>query len=290
MHRYKAFDTMLHHKTELRDTVELTSCVRLASWFNRHDRVTMENTEHHTLSLYTAGGYESYHKTADGWHNGGGPDRFCLMPKQSASTWDLRGDLEFVHLYFDDAHLRQLAEQTWDRSPASICTEERVFGSDPLITSLYRQFLLSNRWDDSANQLVLSSAATLLMIQVLRGYTQLQWELPTVRGGLAPAVLRRSKMQIEAHLDQPLTLQTLAAEAGLSEFHFARMFRQSVGMAPHQYVLKQRLARAEALVRQGSLSITDIALACGFSSASHLSHQFKKEYGLTPSALRLAQK
>ncbi|MCL6413826.1 AraC family transcriptional regulator, partial [Pantoea agglomerans] len=58
MHRYKAFDTMLHHKTELRDTVELTSGVRLASWFNRHDRVTMENTEHHTLSLYTAGGYE----------------------------------------------------------------------------------------------------------------------------------------------------------------------------------------------------------------------------------------
>lgn len=125
---------------------------------------------------------------------------------------------------------------------------------------------------------------------MLRGYTQLQWKLPTVRGGLAPSVLQRSKMQIEAHLDQPLTLQTLAAEAGLSEFHFARMFRQSVGMAPHQYVLKHRLARAEALVRHGTQPITDIALACGFSSASHLSHQFKKEYGMTPSALRLAQK
>ncbi|KFX06953.1 AraC family transcriptional regulator [Pectobacterium betavasculorum] len=289
MHRYKAFNTMLHHKTKLRDTVELTSGVRLASWFNCHDRVTMENTEHHTLSLYIADGYESYHKTVDGWQNGGGPDRFCLMPKQSTSTWDIRGDLSFVHLYFDDAHLRQLAEQTWDRSPASICTEERIFGNDPLITSLYRQFLLSNRWDEPANQLVLGSAATLLMIQVLRGYTQLQWELPRVRGGLAPVVLRRSKMYIEEHLDQPLTLQALAAEAGLSEFHFARMFRQSVGMAPHQYVLKQRLARAEMLVRKSALSMTEIALVCGFSSGSHLSQQFKKEYGLTPSALRSAQ-
>lgn len=62
------------------------------------------------------------------------------------------------------------------------------------------------------------------MIQVLRGYTQLQWELPMVRGGLAPAVLRRSKMQIEAHLDQPLTLQALAAEAGSASFTLRACF------------------------------------------------------------------
>lgn len=72
----------------------------------------------------------------------------------------------------------------------------------------------------------------------------------------------------------------------MSEFHFARMFRQSEGMAPHQYVLKRRLAKADEMLRCGTLSITDIALACGFSSASHLSHRFKRAFGITPSALR----
>ncbi|MCL2898661.1 helix-turn-helix domain-containing protein [Brenneria tiliae] len=286
MSRYKVFDTLQQHKTELRDTVELGSGVRLASWFNRHDRVTVENSDHHTLSLYVADGYESYHKTPDGWHNGGGPDRFCLMPKQSVSVWDIRGDLSFAHLYCDDGHFRQLAEQTWDRSPASIRTEERIFGEDTQISLLYRQFLLNNDWSVPANQLVLSSAATLLMIHVLRRYTQLRWALPEVRGGLAPAVLRRVKEWIEIRIGAPLTLSELAAEAGLSEFHFARMFRQSEGMAPHQYVLQRRLAKADEMLRCGTLSITDIALACGFSSASHLSHRFKRAFGITPSALR----
>ncbi|MDX5627257.1 MULTISPECIES: AraC family transcriptional regulator [unclassified Brenneria] len=286
MHRYKVFDTLQHHKTKLRDTVELGCGVRLASWSNSHDRVTMENTDHHTISLYVADGYESYHQTANGWRNGGGPDRFCLMPKDCISTWDIRGDLSFVHLYCDDGHFRRLAEQTWDRSPAVIRTEERIFGDDPQITTLYRQFLLNNSWADPANQLVLSSAATLLMLHILRQYTQLQWTLPEVRGGLAPAVQRRVKEMMENRLGEPLTLAELAAEAGLSEFHFARMFRQSEGMAPHQYILTRRLARAEEMLRRSALSITEIALLCGFSSASHLSHRFKSERGITPSALR----
>ncbi len=91
---------------------------------------------------------------------------------------------------------------------------------------------------------------------------------------------------MESRLGDPLTLDELAAEAGLSEFHFARMFRQSEGMAPHQYVLKRRLARAEEMLRHSSLAITEIALMCGFSSASHFSHSFKSERGMTPSALR----
>ncbi|MEC5320851.1 helix-turn-helix domain-containing protein [Brenneria populi subsp. brevivirga] len=286
MHQYKAFSSLQRYKTVLRDTVELGSGVRLASWSNRHDCVTMENTDHHTISLYIADGYECYHKTSDGWHNGGAPDRFCLMPKDSVSTWDIRGDLSFVHLYCDDNHFRRLAEQTWDRSPASIRTEERVFSEDRQITTLYRQFLLNNSWKDPANQLVLSSAATLLMIHTLREYTQLQWALPEVRGGLAPTVLRRIKEMMECRLGEPLTLTELAAEVGLSEFHFARMFRRSEGVAPHQYVMRRRLARAEEMLRHSALSITEIALACGFSSASHLSHRFKRERGMTPSALR----
>ncbi|MGM3187941.1 helix-turn-helix domain-containing protein [Musicola paradisiaca] len=286
MQQYEAFEVLQHYKTRLQDSVTLDNNVQLAIWQNSHDRVTLENTHHHTFSMYVQDGYESYHKRPDGWFNGGAPGRFCLMPQESVSTWDIRGNLHFAHFYCTDEHLRQLAEKTWDRSPASICLDERIFIGDAQLEALYRHFLLTGNWRDPASRMMLSSASTLVMLHVLQRYSQLRWAEPDARGGLAPAVLRRVQARIDAGLAEGLTIGDLAAEAGLSEFHFARMFRQSVGMAPHQYVMKRRLAQAKDLLRQSRLSITDVALACGFSSASHFSQRFRAEFGVTPSTLR----
>ncbi|KEY57407.1 AraC family transcriptional regulator [Serratia sp. DD3] len=283
---YQAFETLRRHRAQLHNSVQLGSGVQLAAWSNRNDCVTQESADHHTLSLYVADGYECYQKVLGGWQNGGGPDHFCIMPRQYESTWDVRSELSFVHLYCTDLHLRHLLEQTWDRSPASINLEQRSFGEDARITSLFRQFLLSYDWQDNANQLVLSSTTTLLMSHLLQHYSHLQWGLPAVRGGLAPIGLKRVHEYIDNHLDQPLLLADLAQQAGLSEFHFARMFKHSTGLAPHQYVMRRRLQQAERLLRETSISLTLIAQACGFSSASHFSHRFKVAYGYAPMQLR----
>ncbi|WP_245929994.1 helix-turn-helix domain-containing protein [Mangrovibacter plantisponsor] len=282
---YHAFENLRQHKAVLHDSVQLNSGVQLASWSNKHDTIT-QMSDHHTLSLYVADGYETYHKTRQGWKNGGGPDRFCLMPEQSESTWDVRAALSFVHLYCTDTHLRTIAEEIWDRSPASIQLDERTFAEDAQITQLYRQFLLNNAWGEQANHLVLSTASTLLLTHIVQHYSTVQWKLPPVKGGLAPVVLRQTMEWIEHHLDTSITLDKLAAQAGLSEFHFARMFRQSVGVAPHQYVMQRRMIKAEQLVKAGQLPLTDIALQCGFSSSSHFSNRFRAVYGCTPSAMR----
>jgi AraC family transcriptional regulator len=283
---YLAFETLHQHKARLHNSVQLGSGVQLAAWSNCNDRITQESADHHTLSLYVADGYECYQKVPGGWQNGGGPDRFCVMPRQYESTWDIRSDLSFVHLYFTDQHLRQLMEQTWDRSPLAINVQPLSFAEDPQITLLYRQFLLNHNWQDSANQLALSSASTLLMSHMLQRYSQLQWRLPSVRGGLAPAVLKRVQEFINQHLDQPLVLADLASQAELSEFHFARMFKHSTGQAPHQYVMQVRLQQAEKLLRNTLMPLTQIALDCGFSSASHFSNRFKAFYGYSPIRLR----
>lgn len=289
LERYQAFETLREHKARLHDCVQLGSGIQLAAWSNSDDCITQESPDHHTLSLYVADGYECYHKTRAGWKNGGGPDRFCIMPKGSLSSWDVRDDLSFVHLYCTDKHLRQLAEQIWERSPQSIEVDERIFAEDPQITLLYRQFLLNCDWQEQANHLALSSAATLLMTHLLKNYTQLQWAIPTIRGGLAPVVLKRVKEYIGEHFVQPLLLSDLAEQAGLSEFHFARMFKQSTGLAPHQFVLKVRLSRAEQLLKYSMMPLIHIALECGFSSASHFSNCFKAAYGVTPSLMRQRQ-
>ncbi|MCG5046248.1 AraC family transcriptional regulator [Enterobacteriaceae bacterium 155047] len=284
-HAYDTFETLRQQNAVLRETVALNSGIQLAAWYNKHDTVTVKSN-HHTLSLYVVDGYESYHKTPGGWKNGGGPDRFCLMPKESESSWDIRDDLSFVHLYCTDAHLREISEKIWDKSPTSIALDEKTFASDPKITTLYRQFLLGCDWQQPANQLTLSTASTLLLTHLVQHYSSVQWKLPVVTGGLSPSVLRHTLAYIDANLANPLTLHELAEQAALSEFHFARMFRQSMEMAPHQYVMQQRIDKAKALVLANQLPLTEIALACGFSSASHFSNRFKLATGFTPSQLR----
>ena len=131
---YDTFETLRQQNAVLRETVALNTGIQLAAWYNKHDTITVKSN-HHTLSLYVADGYESYQKTPCGWKNGGGPDRFCLMPEESESTWDIRDDLSFVHLYCTDEHLRDVGEKIWDKRPLSLTLEEKIFGSDPKITA-----------------------------------------------------------------------------------------------------------------------------------------------------------
>lgn len=283
--RYKTIEQLQQHKTQLLDTVQIGSGMQMASWSNHHDRVQV-CSDHHTLSLYVRDGYDIYQKTNNGWKNGGGPDHFCLMPQGQDSTWDLRGNLSFVHLYYTDTHLRDIAVKIWDKEPKQIQLNALSFVKDPIVSLAYRQFLLSCDWHDAQNQLQLSSASNLLLNHLLQNYSNVLWKLPKVTGGIAPYSLKRVLDWIEDHLHLPLTIADLAQQAELSEYHFAHMFKQSMNMPPHQYVLQQRLNRAHHAVTHSTRSLTEIAFECGFSSAGHFSTRFKQQFGYTPSQLR----
>ena len=283
---YQTIAQLQQHKTQLLDTVQLGSGMQLAAWSNQHDQVSV-CSDHHTLSLYVNGGYENYRKTPLGWRNGGAPDHFCLMPEGQESIWDIRGDdLTFVHIYYTDQHLRDIAAKIWDKETASIALDEKDFVHDHKVSLLYRQFLLNCEWHDPTNQLLMSSTATLLLNHILLNYSTVEWQLPQVKGGLSPHSLRQIQDWIEHHLHLPLTIADLAKQVELSEYHFAHMFKQSTGLPPHQYVLQQRLKGAHDLVLHSTRDLTDIAFSCGFSSASHFSARFKQHFAYSPSQLR----
>ena len=85
-----------------------------------------------------------------------------------------------------------------------------------------------------------------------------------------------------------ITLNDLAAVAGLSRMHFAAQFRAAVGMRPHQYLLKRRIERAEELLKQAEVSLVDIALTVGFQTQAHFTTVFKRFAGDTPYQWRSA--
>ena len=99
-------------------------------------------------------------------------------------------------------------------------------------------------------------------------------------------ILRRVIDRMEAGLDADLTLEALATESGYSRAHFARMFKAATGQTPHRYLLELRLSSAQSMLMDPALPLTDIALACGFSSHAHLSTAFRSRFGVAPSAYR----
>ncbi|HEY8924353.1 MAG TPA: helix-turn-helix transcriptional regulator, partial [Polyangia bacterium] len=91
---------------------------------------------------------------------------------------------------------------------------------------------------------------------------------------------------VEDFLGRDIGLVDMAAVAGYSPDHFARLFRQTFRVSPHQYLLARRIERAKTMLRDRSVPIAMIAIACGFSSQSHLNAVFKRHTGATPGQYR----
>jgi AraC family transcriptional regulator len=87
-------------------------------------------------------------------------------------------------------------------------------------------------------------------------------------------------------LEDELGLDELAQSVGLSTAHFARMFRKSTGETPHQFVLRQRLERAKAMLRAPDARILDVAVACGFKTQQHFAQVFRDICGISPTGYR----
>ncbi|MDB6141229.1 MAG: hypothetical protein JWP80_273 [Pseudomonas sp.] len=121
---------------------------------------------------------------------------------------------------------------------------------------------------------------------VVRSYGNVPAESQTIRGGLAPWQLRRAHEFISAHLGGETSIEQLARESGVSASHFARAFKQTMGMAPHQWLTKKRVDQAKTMLRRCDLELADIALACGFVDQSHFTRVFSRMEGSSPGKWR----
>jgi AraC family transcriptional regulator len=120
----------------------------------------------------------------------------------------------------------------------------------------------------------------------LRHYSAGKHAIKDYTGGLAKSKLKQTIEYIHDNLTEGFSLQAIANYIGMSQYHFARMFKQSTGMTPHQYLIESRLEEAKKLLANTDLTISEIAYRTGFASQSHLTSQFRKHLSTTPKAYR----
>jgi AraC family transcriptional regulator len=194
--------------------------------------------------------------------------------------------LQTLHLHLNTHLLARTAEEVADRDSARLALIGHSGFQDPLLTQIGLALWRELEQDTPAGKLYAQTAAQMLAVHLLRHYTSTAGEIEAVSQGLTRHQVKRVTDFMRAHLSQDLSLDVLAQQIGFSPYHFARLFRQTLGESPHQFVLRQRVERAQHLLKEADVPLAHIALECGFANQSHLSLVFKRLLGLTPRAYR----
>lgn len=222
-------------------------------------------------------------QTHTGWYRYGD---FTLTPADLPFFARWQGTENCLKIQLSDRFLKTVAQETLAVNGDRLSLVPTFQSRNEQIAAIATLLLAELQPNQSSGALYLDSLANVLAVQLLRHYGTSQTQLPSYAGGLPPQHLSRVLDYVETYMTTDIQLQDLAQLVGMSPFHFSRMFKQSMGISPHQYLIQQRLERAKRLLKNSDRAIIDIALECGFSSHSHLSKQFRQLTGMTPNAFR----
>lgn len=281
---HAVFKTLYGTNATLERFAWLGDNLALAVWHRQTDVAETSYIQpgHHTLSYYLDGGYRTEREDLPGQF--GSPRRLCTLPDEHESHWWVRDSLRFLHVYFLPEHFTRRAVVELDREPRELTLADRTYFEHPEIAQLCER-LIRMPWGGPDALLRANETTHDILSRLLQSQAMTKRNL-RLKGGLAPMVRRQLAEYIEAHLDQPLTLGMLAQLASLSEYHLARMFRISFGMAPYAWIAARRLDRARQLLKTTALPLQQVADACGYADLSHFSHRFRAGIGISPSQYR----
>lgn len=211
----------------------------------------------------------------------------AITPAGLPSAYQSEGDDHYLFVQIPSPFLRQVAREAIEIHPDRVellpefCVRNLQIEQ---ILMLLRSEL--HQGGDGIGRLYIESLTNALVVQLLRNYSTAQPHVAVYEGGLGDRKLLQVTNYINDYLDRDIKLADLAQLLGMSQSHFSHLFKQSIGISPHQYLLQQRVERAKQLLKQTEQSVMEIALACGFDSHSHLSKQFRQFTGMTPKAYR----
>ena len=162
--------------------------------------------------------------------------------------------------------------------------------NDVTISGLGSLLLPALSHPDQTNPLFLDHVLLGVGVHVAQIYGGMRPMSRPVRGGLAPWQERRAREFLRASIKRGVTLKEVARECDLSVAHFSHAFRRTLGVAPHKWLIEQRVALSKEKLRGDGLSLSDVAAECGFSDQSHLTRVFRRAVGVSPGAWRRAHK
>ncbi|MDJ0637152.1 MAG: AraC family transcriptional regulator [Xenococcaceae cyanobacterium MO_188.B29] len=251
------------------------------------DRVVTPGIAQHRISLHVAN-QDYLERRLDGEKlrcSPMSPGLFNFIPahREVEALW--QAEVELLSIYLSPTILERTAIENCARDPRNIELIDHLAIRDPLLEQLAYAFKteLENKISD---RLYLESLQTILCAHLLRHHCSATVVTTEVSGGLPSSKLRQVVDYIQENLERDISLAQLANVAHVSSHHFGKLFKQSMGITPHQYVLKCRIEQAKKLLATKRLTLAEVSLATGFCHQSHFTNVFRRYTTLTPRQYR----
>ena len=192
--------------------------------------------------------------------------------------------------YLPRAALDAIADEANARRIGDLSYKPGAGVNDVTISNLGRLMLPALRHPDQADLLFVDHVLLAVGVHIAQTFGGMRPMSRPVRGGLAPWQERRAREILRANIKRGVALKEVARECSQSVGYFSHAFRRTMGVAPHQWLIEQRVALSKEKLRDDRLSLTDVAVECGFSDQSHLTRAFRQTVGVSPGAWRRALK
>lgn len=217
--------------------------------------------------------------------------QMCFLPPENEINWHwwpLKDDkpLKLVIAHLSAGLVRKMAGETFGVNPDRIEINTSLIIKDSLLQQLILAAMNEAERGNPCGPLYGETAAQMMALHLLSKYSGLRLQSMHLRQGLPPRQLRKVFEYIDVHLDCDISLGDLGRLTGMSNYHFLRMFKRSMGLTPLQYIIRRRMEVAKELLTKTKLTVTEVAFETGYESLGHFIGLFKRYYGVTPATFR----
>jgi AraC family transcriptional regulator len=214
----------------------------------------------------------------------------CLHDLKRVPTARFDKPYHSLVFYLPRAALDAIADEANAPRIRDLSYEPGAGVNDVTISGLGSLLLPALSHPDQANRLFVDHVLLAVGVHIAQTYGGMGPMSRPTRGGLAPWQERRARDILHANIKHGVTLKQVARECGLSVGYFSHAFRRTLGLAPHKWLIEQRVVLSKEKLRADGLSLSDVATECGFSDQSHLTRVFRQTVGVSPGAWRRALK
>jgi AraC family transcriptional regulator len=212
----------------------------------------------------------------------------CLHDLKRDPTVLLDKPYHTLAFYLPRAALDAIADDANARPIRDLSYEPGAGVNDVTISGLGSLLLPALSRPDQARPLFVEQVLLAVGVHVAQIYGGMRPASRPARGGLAPWQERRATEILRANIKGSVTLKEVAQECGLSVGHFSHAFRRTLGVSPHRWLIEQRVVLSKEKLRDDRLTLSEVAMECGFSDQSHLSRAFRHTVGVSPGVWRRA--
>lgn len=209
-----------------------------------------------------------------------------IHPARRPVRWEWDTAISSVNLMLDPVFLDETARELFGLDPAQLELMPVDRERDPVVSNIATSMIRELMRADGASAVVARSLGHQLAVHMVRHYVRRprSHAVPSIE--LVPRAVCAAVEFIEGAYAKDISLADVAQAAHVSPFHLSRLFKKSLGMTPHHYLIRTRVESARALLAAGSRSLAEVAAAVGFADQSHLTRHFKRVLGTTPGQLQ----